>query len=210
MYIPSFNTVDDEAQIRDMVATVGSAQFVTVGADGFPTATLLPIMWTADTVITHMAKANPHWQQLAEDGPALLICSGPDTYISPTWYAAKYQHGRVVPTWNYTAVHLFATARVHHDTAWLRDAVERLTERHEHTRPNPWRVTDAPAPYIASQLEGIVGIEMTVQRVEAKAKLSQNRSAADRQGVIDGLRTEHSGIGAHAVADEMAALKPAR
>ena len=210
MYIPSFNNVDDKAQIREMVARVSSAQFVTVGDDGFPTATMLPILWVDDTVIAHMAKANPHWQRLAPDSPALLICSGPDAYISPTWYAAKYEHGRVVPTWNYSAVHLYATARVHQDPGWLRDAVERLTERHEHARPNPWRVTDAPGRYIDGQLKGIVGIELTVQRVEAKAKLSQNRSAADRRGVIDGLRTEHSGMGARAVAEEMTALEATR
>ncbi len=210
MYIPPFNRVNDDAQIRDMVAAMGSAQFVTVGDDGFPVATLLPILWADGTVIAHMARANPQWRQLAGDSPALLICSGPEAYVSPAWYATKYDHGRVVPTWNYSAVHLSGTARAHHDPAWLRDAVQRLTERHETPRPNPWRVTDAPVPYIDGQLKGIVGIEMTVRHVEAKAKLSQNRSAEDRRGVIDGLRTEHNGAGACAVARDMAALEATR
>ena len=122
--------------------------------------------------------------------PALLICSGPEAYISPTWYAAKTEHGRVVPTWNYSAVHLSGTVRVHEDREWLRDAVTRLTAVHEHGRTDPWRPDDAPEKYIAGQLAGIVGLEITVTRVEGKAKLSQNRSEADRRGVVAGLLGE--------------------
>jgi transcriptional regulator len=204
MYIPPFNALDDEAQIRAMVAGISSAQFVTTGDDGFPTATLLPIVWEQGTVVAHIARANPQWRTLVDDSPVLLICAGPQAYISPSWYAAKYEHGRVVPTWNYSAVHLSGTVRVHHEPQWLYDAVDRLTAEHEHSRAEPWQPTDAPGPYIQGQLAGIVGLEITVQRVEAKAKLSQNRSPADRRGVIDGLRDEE-GAEAAAVAAAMSA-----
>lgn len=207
MYVPPANAVDDEAVVRAMVADIASAQFVTVGEDGFPTATLLPILWEQQTVIAHIAKANPQWRPLVDGSPVLLICEGPQAYISPSWYAAKYEHGKVVPTWNYSAVHLSGTVRVHHEADWLHNAVERLTVEHEHHRTQPWQLGDAPEPYIRGQLAGIVGLEITVARVEAKAKLSQNRSTADRRGVVDGLRGE-VGPGASAVADAMKAALP--
>jgi transcriptional regulator len=207
MYVPPANTVDDDAVVRAMVAAIASAQFVTVGEDGFPTATLLPILWEQQTVVAHIAKANPQWRALADGSPALLICEGPQAYISPSWYAAKYEHGKVVPTWNYSAVHLCGTVQVHHDPDWLHDAVERLTVEHEHGRAQPWHLDDAPQPYIRGQLGGIVGLEITIQRVEAKAKLSQNRSPEDRRGVVAGLRGEDS-PGASAIADDMAAGLP--
>jgi transcriptional regulator len=191
MYIPSFNRVDEEAEIRRLVAHARSAEFVTVGPDGFPIATLLPIMWEGGTVLAHMARANPQWKTVRPDSPALLICSGPEAYISPSWYAAKAEHGRVVPTWNYSAVHLSGTVVVHEDREWLRDVVTRLTATHEHGRAEPWQPTDAPEKYIDGQLGGIVGLEITVTRVEGKSKLSQNRSEADRRGVVAGLRDEN-------------------
>jgi transcriptional regulator len=132
----------------------------------------------------------------------LLVVTGPQAYVSPSWYASKAEHGRVVPTWNYTAVHLTGRARVHEDAAWLRDAVDELVEHHEAARPRPWRSSDAPGRFVEGQLRAVVGIEVTVERVEAKAKLSQNRSAADREGVVRGLREEGS-AGAAAVAEQM-------
>jgi transcriptional regulator len=202
MYVPPANRLDDDEAIRAHVAAASSAEFVTLGADGFPTSTLLPILWDGDTVVAHMARANPQWRAISDGDPALLICAGNQAYISPTWYAAKAEHGRVVPTWNYSAVHLTGTVRVHDDPDWLRNAVERLTSNHEAGRDQPWQVADAPEPYIQGQLKGIVGIEVTVLRVEAKAKLSQNRSQADQAGVIDGLRAEPF-ADAHAIADAM-------
>ncbi|BBY91677.1 transcriptional regulator [Mycobacterium gallinarum] len=190
MYIPSSNRIDDDDEIRRFVAAARSAEFVTVGSDGTPVATLLPIMWEGDVVVAHMAKANPQWKSIAPGSPALLISTGPEAYISPSWYAAKAEHGRVVPTWNYSAVHLSGTVRVHEDREWLRDVVTRLTGVHENVRSEPWRVSDAPAKYIEGQLGGIVGLEITVTRVEGKAKLSQNRSENDRRGVIKGLLEE--------------------
>jgi transcriptional regulator len=203
MYIPHYNAIEDEAQIRTMVADIGSAQLITVGSDGFPLATLLPIIWNGDTVIAHFARANPHWREMGEQAPVLLVIAGPQTYISPSWYRSKAEHGKVVPTWNYSAVHLTGRARIHEDADWLGRAVDELVERHEGHRKQPWSRNDAPARYIDGQLRAIVGIEVRVERVEGKAKLSQNRSEADRAGVVRGLRQERS-RGSADVADLMA------
>jgi transcriptional regulator len=202
VYTPPFNRVDDEDALRAFVAHVRAGWLVTNGPDGPPSATYLPVLWRGDRVIAHVAKANSHWREIGSGVPALVVVTGPDAYVSPTWYAAKAEHGKVVPTWNYSAVHLSGEARVHEDPDWLRMAVTELTDEHEQGRPQPWMVTDAPAAYVEGQLRGIVGIELTVTRVEGKAKLSQNRSDADRAGVVEGLR----GSGRpdeQAVADEM-------
>jgi transcriptional regulator len=204
MYVPHFHAVEDEQEIRAMVAGVGSAQLVTVGADGYPLATLLPVAWEGDTVIAHMARANPHWTQIGDGSPVLLVVAGPQAYISPSWYASKAEHGRVVPTWNYSTVQITGRARIHQDADWLRSAVDDLVERHESHREVPWSTLAAPEKYISAQLRAIVGIEIAVERVEGKAKLSQNRSAADRQGVVEGLRQESSREAVE-VAEEMSA-----
>ena len=192
MYVPRFNAIDDEAEMRALVAAIGSAELVTTGADGYPRATLLPVLWDGDRVIAHLARANPHWREIGEDAPALLVCTGPQAYVSPSWYAAKAEHGRVVPTWNYSSVHLSGRARVHDDPEWVRGMVTALTQRHEGERDRPWAVTDAPADYLTKNLRAIVGVEVLVERVEGKAKLSQNRSEADRRGVVTGLAGEQS------------------
>ena len=204
MYTPSFNRIDDSDEIRRFVAATRTAEFVTVDPHGTPVATLLPIMWNDGTVVAHIARANPQWKTIAADSPALLICSGPEAYISPSWYAAKAEHGRVVPTWNYSAVHLSGTVRVHEDREWLRDVVTRLTAVHENGRSEPWAPSDAPERYIEGQLAGIVGLEITVTRVEGKAKLSQNRSEADRRGVVSGLLGEQH----YEAAEVAAAMEP--
>jgi transcriptional regulator len=187
VYTPPFNRWDDEDELRRFVADVRAGWLLTSNPDAAPSATYLPVIWRDDTVIVHVAKANPHWREIAPGTPALVIVTGPDAYVSPTWYAAKAEHGKVVPTWNYSAVHLTGRARVHEDPAWLRSAVEELTDLHEGSRDEPWHVDDAPATYVEGQLRGIVGIELTVTAVEGKAKLSQNRSETDREGVVAGL-----------------------
>lgn len=203
MYIPPPNALTDESEIRALVAACGSAQLITVGPDGYPEATLLPILWEdGDRVIAHMARANQHWRRIQTGTPTLLVCTGPEAYVSPSWYAAKAEHGKVVPTWNYSTVHLTGTARVIDDVDWVRTAVTALTDRHEDGRADRWRVTDAPEDFVTGQLRGIVGIEIQLTRVEGKAKLSQNRSEADRRGVIEGLRRESCGD-ANAVARQM-------
>lgn len=204
--MPHFNDMADEAEARSFVAAVGTAELITTGRDGYPLATLLPILWRDDIVIAHMARANGHWQHISDDEPALLVITGAQAYISPSWYATKSEHGRVVPTWNYSSVHLTGRARLHTDERWLRTAVTELTSRHEGQRERPWSVSDAPESYIEGQLRAIVGIEIRVETVEAKAKLSQNRSEADRRGVIDGLRAE-AARGSVEVAAAMAELE---
>lgn len=187
MYVPRPNAVDDDAAVRALVADVGTATFVTTGHDGRPLATLLPIVWTDDVVVAHLAIANPHWREIGDDVPCLLVVDGSAAYVSPRWYATKAEHGRVVPTWNYESVQLRGTARVHTDPSWLLHAVTTLTDVHEGTADEPWRVDDAPAAYVTGQLRGIVGLEVQVEHVDAKSKMSQNRSAADRAGVVAGL-----------------------
>jgi len=202
MYTPRFNRLDDDTEIRALVAAARTAWLVTVTSIGLPVATLVPIIWRGDVVVAHIARANRQWRDLPDNAPALLIVSGPDAYISPRWYAAKADHGKVVPTWNYSAVHLSGTVVVHTDQEWLREAVTALTDTHESERPQPWAVSDAPADYIDLELSGIVGIEVHVTKVEGKAKFSQNRSEADRRGVVDGLTAEPF-AGANAVAQAM-------
>ena len=193
MYVPVFNALDDAGEIRALLAATGAAELITVRPDGYPTSTLLPVMWDGDRLIFHLAKANPHWRLIRPGTPALAVVTGPQAYVSPTWYPSKQEHGRVVPTWNYSAVLFTGLATVHLDPDWLREAVTRLTDQNEGRRADPWHVTDAPEPYLETQLRAIVGIELVIERVEGKAKLSQNRSAADHAGVIAGLRREGAG-----------------
>jgi len=194
MYVPRFHALDDADAIRAMVRAVGSAELVTTGADGYPIATRLPVVWDGDRLVMHLARANPHWRSVpAQHGvPALAVVTDAEAYVSPSWYAAKAEHGRVVPTWNYSAVHVTGRVRRHDDPEWVRQAVTLLTEQHESGRGEPWAVTDAPSTYLDKQLRAIVGLELAIERVEGKAKLSQNRSGADRAGVVAGLRAEGS------------------
>lgn len=206
MYTPSFNVVGDEAEIRRMVDETRTGWLISATEGAVPMATLLPVIWQEDTVITHLAKANKHWRHIVDGAPGLVVVTGPDAYITPSWYPAKREHGKTVPTWNYTAVHLSGPLTVHEDAEWLRMAVTELTERHEQVREEPWAVTDAPADYIERMLRAIIGVEMRVETVEGKAKLSQNRSEADQLGVIEGLVGEPY-AGAREVADAMARLR---
>jgi transcriptional regulator len=192
MYVPHFNAMPDEAQARALVDSVGAGQLITVGRDNRPLATLLPVLWEGDTVIAHMARANPHWPQIDQGAAVLLVVTGPQAYVSPTWYASKAEHGRVVPTWNYSAVHLTGRVHVREDADWLRGAVDGLVERHEAHRADPWHTTDAPERYLTGQLRAIIGLEIAVEGFEGKAKLSQNRSQPDREGVVEGLRAQGS------------------
>ena len=142
-------------------------------------------------VTGHVARANPLWRE-ADGQPVLLVFQGPQAYVSPNWYPSKFQHGKAVPTWNYAMVQVHGTLRAIEDAEWLRAFVTRLTERHEGGRAVPWHVSDAPADYIDAMLKAIVGIEIEVTRVEGKFKLSQNRSAEDRTGVVLGLESDAS------------------
>ncbi len=136
------------------------------------------------TLIGHVARANPVWR---DPQRSVFVFQGADAYVSPGWYPAKREHGKVVPTWNYAVVHAEGTPRVTEDPAALRAIVERLTERHEAAMPHPWAVGDAPEDYIGKMLQAIVGIELPIERLVGKWKVSQNRSAPDREGVAAGL-----------------------
>ncbi|MGO4599854.1 FMN-binding negative transcriptional regulator [Terrabacter sp. 2RAF25] len=203
MYVPQA-FVMGEPEMQDFLEARASGHLVTVGADGLPDATLLPIIVDGDRVLGHLGRKNPQWGRIAPGSPGLVVVSGADAYVSPSWYAAKAEHGRVVPTWNYTEVHLRGAVTVHDDPDWVLDVVTRLTERHESHRDQRWHLSDAPEKYLRGQLLGIVGIEVVVESVEGKAKLGQNRSDADRFGAVEGLRAE-PGVSSHVVADDMEA-----
>ncbi|RJS47629.1 FMN-binding negative transcriptional regulator [Nocardioides cavernaquae] len=201
MYVPPFNRMPD-AELRSLVASVGSAELITVGSDGFPQASRLPVIWSGERLIFHLAIANPHWRSIVDGAPALAIVTGPEAYISPSWYAAKAEHGRVVPTWNYDAIHFTGRVTVRREPEWLLAAVTELTDLHEGVREEPWAVSDAPETYVAQMLKAIVGIDFEITGIEAKAKRSQNRSDHDRAGVVAGLRAEPS-RGNATMADQM-------
>lgn len=142
------------------------------------------------TLMCHVSRANPVWRALGAGVPSVVMFRGPQAYITPGWYPGKAEHGKVVPTWNYLAVNAHGTARVVDDPAWLLGLLNRLTQAHEAGRPLPWKVGDAPADYIGKQLRAIVGIEISIDRLEAKCKASQDEALEDRQGTVAGLRAE--------------------
>jgi transcriptional regulator len=170
-----------------MADAIRFAVLFTAGPAG-PIATHLPLVWDGEaTLLGHVARANPHWRDLAQGAPAIAVFQGPQAYVSPALYASKREHGRVVPTWNYVAVHAEGTAFSEDDPAAKHRIVSLLTDTQEAPRADPWAVTDAPEPFVAAQLRGIVGIRIAVAALTGSWKLSANRSDADRAGVIDGL-----------------------
>jgi transcriptional regulator len=200
VYRPAANTVHDLAAAIAMIRDHGFGHLVVAGPDGLDAVPLPVLVDDPDAtpgdvapdgrglrVRAHVAKANPIWR--AAPCEALLIVSPVDAYISPAWYPSKAEDARVVPTWNYEVVHVHATMRARTDPAWLSSLVRELTVRHESALPAPWSVDDAPADFVERMLRGIVGIELEVTSVEAKRKLSQNRSTADVAGVVAGLAT---------------------
>jgi len=190
MYTPPAFKEDDPAVLREMIRASRLATLVTATAEGL-VATPLPLLLD-DTegehgvLYGHVAKANPQWR-LEPIGPALALFPGPDAYVTPSWYETKRQTGKVVPTWNYTAVHAYGPVEFFADEQRLHEVVTRLTRRHEAGRVEPWAVGDAPAEFVRSQLKGIVGLSLCITRVEGKRKMSQNRSRQDRLGVARGL-----------------------
>lgn len=189
MYIPAhFAAGPDE--IRDLLTRPAAANLVTTTSQGL-LATLLPFVFEPSVgehgaLHGHLARNNPQWSE-ASIGESLMIIQGADAYISPTWYASKADHGRVVPTWNYSAVHVYGRLVIHDDPDWLGKHVRRLTSLNEAHSERPWSVDDAPERYISGQLRAIVGVELLITRIEAKAKLSQNRTETDIDGVVAGL-----------------------
>jgi len=195
MYIPAHFAIDD-ATVDELLAKHGAADLITQTDDGL-LATMLPFAYDPSAgprgaLYGHVARNNDQWRKPAH-GESLAIVRGPDAYVSPSWYAAKAEHGRVVPTWNYVTAHVYGRLLVHDDPAWVEGVVRRLTAKHEATRlaspgqPPAWSVDDAPRQFIEGQLRAIVGLELQIIRIEAKAKLSQNRPVGDIAGIVDGL-----------------------
>jgi transcriptional regulator len=206
MYVPKHFAVAD-ADVIDLLQHHGAADLVTATADGL-VASFLPFVFDPavgerGVLLGHVARNNDQWRR-PPVGDALVIVRGPDAYITPSWYAAKAEHGRVVPTWNYVTAHVYGRLVVHDDPSWVQALVRRLTAKHESGFDRPWSVDDAPERYIAGQLRAIVGLELVISRIEAKAKLSQNRPAADIDGVIEGLAT----VGETDSADAVRAARP--
>jgi transcriptional regulator len=201
MYVPGHFAADEEL-LDELLRNHGAADLVTQTDDGL-VATMLPFVYVPEAgehgaLHGHVARNNDQWKRPAR-GESLVIVRGPDAYISPSWYASKAEHGRVVPTWNYVTAHIYGQLVVHDDAEWKEDLVRRLTAKHESKREHPWAVDDAPRAYVEGQLRAIVGVELLITRVEAKAKLSQNRPAADVDGVIAGLRERGDMASADAV-----------
>lgn len=193
MYTPKHFREDDLPTLHAMIRDSGLATLVSPTANGLM-ATHLPLLLDADqgpfgTLIGHVARANPHGD-VDPAAESLVIFQGPDGYVTPSWYAAKRETGKVVPTWNYVAIHAYGTLEVFDDPDRLLDIVTRLTNQHEASRPVPWAVSDAPADFVAVMLKSIRGVALRITRLEGKAKLSQNRPAEDRHRVIEGLRVD--------------------
>jgi transcriptional regulator len=185
MYVPAHFAASDE-DVAALLDGTHLVDLISPTADGL-IATPLPMLLDGTSLLGHVARNNPHWRASVA-GESMVIAHGPEAYVSPSWYAAKREHGRVVPTWNYLIAHVYGELVVHDDVEWLRALVARLTSRNETARPDPWSVDDAPEAFIEGQLRAIVGVELRIARIEGKAKLSQNRSAADRAGVVAGLK----------------------
>ena len=189
MYIPRHFSVTDEIA-REFLAKTTSGHLVTNTAEGLR-ATFIPVHFrsSTDSLVGHLARGNEQWSQPAH-GETLFIATTIDSYISPTWYASKKEHGKVVPTWDYMMAHIYGELSIHDDVEWLRAAVSELTDSFEQTRSQPWKVSDAPEDYVAGQLRAIVGVELKVSRLEVSFKMSQNKTKADLDGVIAGLTTD--------------------
>ena len=195
MYVPKHFEVHEWEEITGFVARCRAADLVTVDSRGLPTATLMPCIWDTSIVgdssfgslVMHMARANPHWKSIVSGQIGLAIVHGPQAYVSPSNYEGKTTDHKVVPTWNYESVHLTGIVEISEDVALLRKIVSGLTEFHEADRKTPWNTSDADPKYFDAQLKGIVAVTLHVSKVEAKYKLSQNRSQIDREKVIADL-----------------------
>jgi len=191
MYIPRANSETRTPVIHKLIEEHPFASLITTGTSGL-FASHIPMVLERDgaplgRLKYHLSRANQQWREFSPDLEALAIFSGPQHYVTPTWYPEKQQSGKVVPTWNYVVVHAYGHLRVIEDSQWLMAHLHSLTTIHEASSPAPWKIEDAPGDYIASQIKGIVGLEMIIDRLEGKWKVSQNRSEQDRTGVANGL-----------------------
>jgi len=202
MYLPAAFREERLETLHALIRAHPLATLVTAGTGGL-IANLVPFILVdagaKGTLRAHIARANPQVEPLRAGAETLVVFQGPESYITPSWYASKKEHGRVVPTWNYAVVQVRGTPLVIDDPAWIRGQIEQLTSTQESRRPAPWKVSDAPESFIAGQIQAIIGIEIPVSAIEGKWKVSQNRSPADRRGVQEGLESE-------GISEEMARL----
>lgn len=180
MYLPAaFQMSLTEA--RSIIEVSAAALLITHDPEHGFDATVLPLLLRDDSLVGHVARANPIWKR---PGAVFVTYTPLDGYISPSWYPSKQDHGKVVPTWNYLTVHVHGTLQAHHDREWLRQLVTDLTDLHESRIGSAWKVGDAPPSFVDTQLQAIVGVEISIERIEGKAKMSQNRATPDVEGVI--------------------------
>jgi transcriptional regulator len=184
--------VDDPSAVLASLSATLPATLVTTSDDGSLRTSILPMLFYPDqgqhgVLLGHLARPNDQWRDARPGAEAIAIFNGPDAYVTPTWYEEKQRTGRVVPTWNYTTVVAHGELIAHDDVEWLLAHVRRLVDAHELPRDDPWSVDDAPEKYIRGQAKGIVGVELVISRLDAKAKLTQNRSEADIRGTLEGL-----------------------
>lgn len=190
MYIPRANQENRIPVLHKLIEEQPFASLITMGSSGLFASHIPMVLEQNDAMGQlrgHISRANAQWRDYTPSIEALAIFSGPQHYITPTWYPEKQETGRVVPTWNYAVVHAYGHLKVIEDGEWLMAHLQRLTSIHEAESAIPWKTSDAPADYIASQIRGVVGLEMGIARLEGKWKVSQNRSAEDRKGVVRGL-----------------------
>ncbi|HEV7305963.1 FMN-binding negative transcriptional regulator [Ensifer sp.] len=207
MYTPPAFKEEALSVLHDIIDAASLSTLVTATAEGL-LATPLPLLLDRSegpngTLYGHIARANPQGA-MSVIGKAMAIFAGADAYVSPSWYASKREHGKVVPTWNYVAVHAYGEPEFFTDEHRLLDVVTRMTNRHEAGRAEPWRVDDAPAAFVKAQLRGIIGLRLPIDRLDGKRKMSQNRSADDRAGVAAGLAASER-AGDRLVAEEIPA-----
>lgn len=191
MYLPEHFREDRLDAKHELIRRHPLAMLISAGPTGL-VANPVPFVLDATrgpqgTLLCHVARANPQWKAFTVPTECLVVFTGPEHYITPSWYATKRESGKVVPTWNYATVHAWGQPRVIDDPAWLRAQVDALTRQQETPFDEPWAVSDAPEPFVAAQLRGIVGLEIEIARLEGKWKVSQNRGEADRAGVTAGL-----------------------
>jgi transcriptional regulator len=192
MYNPASFTETRTEIIEAAMAGHPLATLVTMGSGGLAASHIPLLYYRTQTGLGvlrgHLARANQQWRDHLPDSDALAVFSGPQHYVSPAWYPSKEEHGKVVPTWNYVVVHAHGALRIRNEPEWLLENVRALSDRQESARETPWQVSDAPPEFIENLLKAIVGVELTITRLEGKWKVSQNRPIPDRQGVIRGLQ----------------------
>lgn len=203
MYLPNYHALTDLPAMHAHIDRYPLGAWVSQTGDGLAANHIPFVLDRAHgqngRLIGHVSRANPIWRELHDGALSVVMFLGPQAYITPSWYPGKREHGEVVPTWNYVTVHAHGRARAVDDSDWVLDMVQRLTDAQESSRPDRWAVTDAPTDYVRKMLHAIVGIEIVIERLEGRLKVSQDEALADRHGTVEGLMTEQDSQ-AHALA----------